>query len=557
MTEEPPNSASMKTWALAYAKDGFRVLPIHTLRNNVCSCEGKSKGCKPGKHPVGALVRRGALDATTDPNMITDWWSKMPDANIGIATGEESELVVLDVDGVHGEALLAELERAHGPIPETMVVQTGNGRHAWLSYPRDVFKVPSVARDHLDVRGDGGYVVGPPSKHANGHTYAFAGNTRCLAECPLWVVRYANGTLDGETSQPAIAGDSSAGNRAKRREPATAPAVTATLTPHTEETETTIRSALACIPAHDRTVWRNVGMGLHSTGWENAFLIWDDWSRTSPEKYNEAAQRKTWESFDRPYSGSRITLGTIFHLAKHHGWLGQTRSSDAPGDDLRTDLGNTKRFVKRYGENIRYVYEWKKWIVWDDNYWKVDEDGAVIRLAKETVESIYTTALKLGDDPRRTELLKHAIKSQAEPRIFAIERMARSDAAVALSVRRLDANPWLIGVQNGVVDLTTGHFRPGQREDYIAKSVGAIFDPNAQCVAWNAFLGTVTGHDANLKAYLQRMVGYAMTGSVREEVLFVLYGTGNNGKSTFREVVHALLGEYAIAADASLLIERK
>jgi putative DNA primase/helicase len=216
-----------------------------------------------------------------------------------------------------------------------------------------------------------------------------------------------------------------------------------------------------------------------------------------------------------------------------------------------------KLFVRRHGENIRYIYETQKWIVWDDNHWKVDEDGAVIRLVKKTIESIYTTALELGDDPRRTQLLKHAIKSQAEPRIFAIERMARSDAAAVLSVRSLDPNPWLIGVQNGVIDLKTGQFRPGQREDYITKRARAIFDHNAQCVAWNAFLDTVTGRDANLKAYLQRMVGYAMTGSVREEVLFVLYGTGNNGKSTFREVVHALLGEYALASDASLLIERK
>jgi putative DNA primase/helicase len=144
-----------------------------------------------------------------------------------------------------------------------------------------------------------------------------------------------------------------------------------------------------------------------------------------------------------------------------------------------------KLFVRRHGENIRYIYETQKWIVWDDNHWKVDEDGAVIRLVKKTIESIYTTALELGDDPRRTQLLKHAIKSQAEPRIFAIERMARSDAAAVLSVRSLDANPWLIGVQNGVIDLKTGQFRPGQREDYITKRARAMFDHNAQCVAQN------------------------------------------------------------------------
>jgi hypothetical protein len=252
----------------------------------------------------------------------------------------------------------------------------------WLSYPRDVFKVQSVARDHLDVRGDGGYVVAPPSKHASGHTYSFVGNARRPAECPLWVVSYANGTLDREVSWSAMADDARVANRTKRRKPATAPVTTAAPTPHGEEAETTVRSALACIPAHDRTVWRDVGMGLHSTGWENAFRIWDAWSRTVPEKYDEADQQKTWKSFDRRYDGSRITLRTIFHLAKHSGWSGQTRSNDAPSDDFRTDLGNMKLFVRRHGENIRYIYETQKWIVWDDNHWKVDEDGAVIRLLK-------------------------------------------------------------------------------------------------------------------------------------------------------------------------------
>ena len=112
-------------------------------------------------------------------------------------------------------------------------------------------------------------------------------------------------------------------------------------------------------------------------------------------------------------------------------------------------------------------------------------------------------------------------------------------------------------MQNGVVELKTGKFRPARREDLITKRANVIFDPNAQCPNWLKFLDTVTGGDASFQSYIQRVVGYTLTGSVREEVMFVLYGTGNNGKSTFRETVHSLLGDYALATDAGLLIERK
>ena len=92
-----------------------------------------------------------------------------------------------------------------------------------------------------------------------------------------------------------------------------------------------LRSALACIPADDRGIWLQVGMALHRTGWgEPAYRLWDDWSRTAPKKYEEAMQRKTWESFARPYEGPRVTVATIFHLAKERGWTDNATASPRP-----------------------------------------------------------------------------------------------------------------------------------------------------------------------------------------------------------------------------------
>jgi putative DNA primase/helicase len=151
--------------ALDYAARGWHVFPIWPIRNGQCAC-GKPCGRDAGKHPVGRLAPHGVRDATTDGDIITHWWADTPDASIGIATGAVSGIIVLDVDGEDGEASLAALERAHGPIPETAIVLTGKGRHLYFSHPG--VPVPNRVRvaPGLDVRGDGGYVVAPPSAHA-------------------------------------------------------------------------------------------------------------------------------------------------------------------------------------------------------------------------------------------------------------------------------------------------------------------------------------------------------------------------------------------------------
>ena len=119
----------------------------------------------------------------------------MPDANIGIATGKESNLVVADIDGPKGEALLAQFQRQHGPLPPTTTVKTHRGRHLWLRYPKSVARIRSAKRKkfQLDVLGDECFVVVPPSIHKSGHIYAFASVETLLAECPPWLVEYANG----------------------------------------------------------------------------------------------------------------------------------------------------------------------------------------------------------------------------------------------------------------------------------------------------------------------------------------------------------------------------
>jgi P4 family phage/plasmid primase-like protien len=228
-----------------------------------------------------------------------------------------------------------------------------------------------------------------------------------------------------------------------------------------------------------------------------------------------------------------------------------------PKPEMMSDLGNARRLVRLHGTNIRYVCAWGKWIVWVDGQWRKDEDGAVMRMAKSTVEEMFAEAARINDEDRRDAMRKFALKSQSAERLAAMVKLATSESEVVLAVEKLDADPMLLGVKNGVIDLRTGDFRQARQEDYITKRAGTAFDAGAACPNWITFLDKIFMNDAKLIAYVQRYCGYILTGRTGEEVLCVLWGQGSNGKSTLREVLFALLGEYAVASDASLLVTAK
>lgn len=155
-----------------YAKKGYRVFPLHSMKDARCTCRQSDCGA-PAKHP---RIARWPEYATTDEEMIRTWWRLWPDANVGLMTGEASGIVVLDVDPRHGgEEALRELSLELGELPKTTTAITGSGgRHLVFRHPG--CHVPNSAGKlgpGLDVRGDGGYIVAPPSLHASGQRYVW------------------------------------------------------------------------------------------------------------------------------------------------------------------------------------------------------------------------------------------------------------------------------------------------------------------------------------------------------------------------------------------------
>jgi len=155
--------------ALGYAARGWSVLPVARVVDGRCGCGWPTGACTtPGKHP---LNKGGCRAASTDPEVITGWWRRWPNANVGIATGETADLAVLDVDGAAGQQSLARIEAEHGPLPGTLTAITARGVHLYYRWSAGLGNGAGLYGPGLDHRGEGGYVLAPPSVHASGPRY--------------------------------------------------------------------------------------------------------------------------------------------------------------------------------------------------------------------------------------------------------------------------------------------------------------------------------------------------------------------------------------------------
>ncbi len=185
---------SVLSKALDFAKRGWLTVPLHNPKQGVCSCRKKACG-SPGKHPRTA---HGLKDASKDAAQIKSWFQQWPETNVGIVTGQASGLLVLDVDGEDGKASLQALTAMHGALPKTLCAMTGRtgedgnrkGCHYYFRAPAGELIRNSAGNlgKGLDIRGEGGYVVAPPSLHPSGRLYQWLAPEQPLADAPVWLL---------------------------------------------------------------------------------------------------------------------------------------------------------------------------------------------------------------------------------------------------------------------------------------------------------------------------------------------------------------------------------
>jgi putative DNA primase/helicase len=222
-----------------------------------------------------------------------------------------------------------------------------------------------------------------------------------------------------------------------------------------------------------------------------------------------------------------------------------------------TDSTNAERMMKKYGADIRYVPEWKKWIVWNGSYWKIDLGGALVHeKGLAMIRSMYREILETADYREKDAIEKAAVQSESMRRRDAFIRAASLIPGFTIEVEALDTNPFLLNVQKGTIDVTNGEFREYRREDYITKMANVVYDPTAACPRWEIFIREIMDNKGELISFFQTALGWGITGDTSEQVMFILIGNGANGKSTCVNAVMHILGEYATSTENQTLMKQ-
>lgn len=460
---------------------GFSIIPVEAR----------------GKRPACAWKEFQTRRATTDE--VKRWFGPESNHNVGIVTGEISGVVVVDCDSADAVAW------ADAHLPRTpMATRTAKGEHRFFRHPGGEVQsrvriTTNKARAAVDVRADGGYVVGPGSIHETGTVYERLGDWPQIATLPVFDVAWLEPDSANRDSQtPPTEGDHGRGGQA------------------------------AAIPRHVPDGRRN-----HTLFLEGARLRRLAWT--------ESEICKSLLVLNQERCRPPLNESEIQHIASS-----VARYEPEQKDFPLTDTGNAEFFAGIQSGLVRYDHGRRAWFEFDD-HWTRDPIEHVDHLALNAIRARQATALKIDDADRRKAALRFTTGSESRARRESLIRLARQLPDLAVSGDDWDTEDLLLGVGNGVVDLETGELRCGRPEDNITRVSPVDFDPSAKCPRWRRFIQEIFSGEQDLVDYIQRVLGYALTGQTTEQVFWILWGEGANGKSTLMECFmnHVLGQDYA------------
>ena len=583
---------SLADWAELYAgRMGWAVFPLRPRT----------------KEPA---TSNGFHAAERDPDMVRELWRAHGDGcNIGLRTGPASRVFVLDVDGttpkgggMRGPEALAMLEARCLPLPPTRRVETSaGGFHLYFAWPeaRELRNRARITLDGqrtgLDCRADGGYVVLPPSVHPSGSVYTW-GSERVIADAPLWLLDL----LDPPRVEREIAPPTRLAAGADRW-----------ATRALEIACDRIRAAgegmrHEVIYKESAAIGEIVGGGSLGRGEAEAALIA---AGTATGKGEREVRRAVIDAITRgeanprrpterpaptrtlpeppPFDPEELDALTRAEPPQSVDDVLDAPPPVRPEPYRMTDVGNAERLTDRFGGMVRWCVDMPGdgVLVYDGHRWEPDRVRAADKLAKAVARDLVSEARDAQiaaaraaerandiakDDPAKgaadleakrlsaTAMRAHrwAESSEMGQRLREMMTMARSEVAVRHD--QLDADPWALNTWGGVVNLRTGDIAPHDPHLLMTKITGATarLPPDA-APTWLAFLRRIMGGDEEMVGFIQRVLGYCLTASTREQCLFVLHGAGSNGKSTFLDTVRAVLGDYAMHTRAETFIVKE
>lgn len=570
--------------ALAYAKRGWSVFPLFdpNPKTGYCACGRPSgrrqEGRCESKHP---RMNGGFKKATTDENQIRRWWGQWPDASIGIPGGAANGFFVVDLDekeaeGISGGARWAELVAANGPDNNPPEIETGSGgMHLLYKYVDGISTSTGSLPEGIDIRGSGGYIVAPPSIHYSGRRYAWA-NDGIPADPPEWLLTAirtrtlvsADGLASEDLGPPHVV---TVGDLreflSKNADPN-----------HLQVCRAVLEGTSWAPQRHNKMVAFLGALRMFIMNRYNGATVDPEGTSLLFEKCCEAATLEGVNSITDTSWIARLLRTLSVNDGEYRARLKATAEVEqakaeqfidelaANGANLKqshyplTHSGNAERLIDTYGNLVRYVPEWKKWLAWDGKRWVVSADGAeVSQYALAIARSIMST-IPYEVDPVANEDMKKAFmgwakNSESAQNRTATKNLVAEDPRIRVSFESLDNDEYLFNVKNGVIDLKTGQLMPHSPTRQITKLAPVDYNPNAKCPMWEKFIHEAMDGSEEMAKYLQRWAGYMLTGSVKEHALMFNRGGGGNGKGTFFAQLTAIWGSYATTCEADLLLK--
>ena len=537
----PQSFPSIAQAAQAYAARGWHVFPAPM---------GQKKSHKSAEHSKGRK-----WGATTDSVEITQDWQTWPTANVGIVTGPKSGFFVVEADtptghGVDGISNLNALIEEHEPLPDTIEALSPSGSwHLYFKWPEGVSISNSEGRiaPGVDVRGDGGMVIGVPSlKEGAEEPYRWKNPPPLfeLADCPEWLLNLCLKPA-AKLSERAAAGGlqiATGGNgwadAALRGEIANVlAAADGTRNSVLNRAAFNLGQVVAGGGLSEDTVRQRLTAAADVVGLEAGEI---------------AATIKS--GLEAGFSEPRRPSGNQAEVREGNALPREDHDPDLSQDALASDLG-----AKSWDQNARHVALWGKWLFWSGTRWEIDD-----RLEHMTRTRFYlrTRAIELttwatgkadqieaADGEEKANKLRRWAADQSRTlrsknTVAAVESLARANKHSVARSDDFDNDKMLLGTPGGTVDLRKGQLRPAERSDMITKLTSCAPAPGTP-KRWLAFLHEIFDGDAELIAFMQRAAGYSLTGNTNEHKLLFLYGGGRNGKSVFLNALFDIWGDYA------------
>lgn len=519
--------------ALEHASKGWPVFPCHP----------------DTKRP---LTAHGFKDASTDARVITGWWSKWPNAMIAVPTGSAIGAWVLDVDDPIAFEAACDI-----PLPTTRRGNTGKGYHLYFQWnpatpiinaqrTQKGWGIPGLPG--ADVRGEGGYVIVPPSIHPSGKPYVWVADEEA-SEAPDDLVELVRNRkpipadpFEGLASQPAAPAPATVRDGVK---------ATALAQYDTDSAYGLGALERECAMVAEATPGAQEGTLNGAALKIGALVAGGELSlRTATDELVRAGLSMQSGNSDDPWTLEGITAKVERGLQ-----AGAKNPRSAPtavikGNRQRREAANdgaevsedtiALAFTAQHGGSLLYDHNVGRWFQWDGTRWQMDETDLAFDFAREL-------ARQLGDGVRA---LGRAATAAG------VEKMARADRSHAVKSTTWDTDPYLLGTPSGTIDLRTGELSEPDRTQRITKLTGAA-PAHGRPEVWLEFLRSSLADDEEMILFLQLWCGYCLTGLTTAHALLFIYGPGGNGKSVFLNTLIGIMGDYAATAAMDTFAESR